>query len=95
MNDDQLVRSLQSVGMTCFVKYFEYFASDIPREDVIEKLRQATNYTPNSCASRTSSSRRIIRFGLAKKALTLVVCSESPIITKETKEKALRLIQKL
>jgi hypothetical protein len=92
MNDAKLARSLQSVGMTCFVKYFEYFASDIPREAVIEKLKSTTTYTYNSCESRTSSSRRIIRSGLAKEALALIVGSESPIITNETRKKAQRLI---
>jgi hypothetical protein len=95
MNDDQLVRSLQSVGMTCFVKYFEYFAGDIPREDVIEKLKKTTTYTANSCASRTSTARRIIKYGLAKKALALVIGSESPSIRNTTREEAQRLSQKL
>ena len=95
MNDDLLARSLQSVGMTCFVTYFEYFASDIPREDVIEKLRKTTSYTANSCATRTSTARRIVKYDLAKKALALVVGSESPSITNTTKEEAQRLTQKL
>jgi hypothetical protein len=81
--------------MSCFVEYFEYFSIAIPRGDVIEKLKQVTNYTANSCATRTSTSRGIIRSELTKEALALVVGSESPIITNDIKEKAHRWIQKL
>lgn len=39
MNDDQLYRSIQSIGMGCFTKYFEVF-SDFEKsdEDLIEAL---------------------------------------------------------
>jgi hypothetical protein len=83
MNDAKLARSLQSVGMTCIVKYFEHFASDIPREDVIEKLKSTTAYTYKSCTSRTSHARSIIKADMAYKALQLIIDSESPMIWKQ------------
>lgn len=93
MNDAKLARSLESVGMTCFVKYFEYFASDIPREDVIEKLKSTTAYTYKSCASRTSHARSIIKADMAYKALQLIIDSESPMILEAVRRRAHALLK--
>lgn len=92
MNDEQLARNLKSVGMVCFVEYFEYFDGNMTREDVIEKLKATTTYTDKSCASRTSHARSIIKANAAKKALQMVISSESPKISEVTRRRAKELL---
>ncbi|GGX73794.1 hypothetical protein GCM10007392_46610 [Saccharospirillum salsuginis] len=94
MNDEQLMRNLQSVGKSCFVKYFDEFASPTTsREDVIKKLMSESDYTEKSCVSRTSHARSIIAAGLAEKALKKIVSSDSPLVPRETREKANELLK--
>jgi len=93
MNDHQFKRTLQSVGQSCFVKYFNSFSSEIlTREDIIEKLESETNYTRKSCTSRTGHAQRIINSGLAKKALETIISSQSPKVANETKDSAKKLL---
>lgn len=95
MNDEQFTRNLQSVGQSCFVKYFDEFSSPtISREDVIEKLKFETDYTEKSCASRTGHARSIIAAGLATKALKKIVSSDSALVSEETREKASELLRR-
>ncbi|MFT6636833.1 hypothetical protein [Alcanivorax sp.] len=89
MNEEQLAGTLQSVGQSCFVRFFGEFSSrSMSREDVIEKLRAETNYTEGSCISRTGHAQSIINAGLAKSALNIVISSESPRVTENTREEA-------
>lgn len=95
MNDDQLARNLQSVGQSCFVKYFDLFSSEtISREDIIDTLRIETEYTEKSCISRTSHAQSIIRAGLGNKALSIIIGSDSPKVSTETRAKASELMSK-
>ena len=78
LNDEQFTRTLQSVGQSCFVKFFDAFSSEsLSREDIIEKLKSETDYTEGSCISRTGHAQSIIREGYAKKALQTVIASDS------------------
>ena len=87
MNEEQLAGTLQSVGQSCFVRFFGEFSSrSMSREDVIEKLRAETNYTEGSCISRTGHAQSIINAGLAKSALNIVISSESPRVTENTRD---------
>lgn len=96
MNDEQFSRTLQSIGQSCFVKYFDYFSSKtLNREDIIEKLKSETNYTDASCVSRTGHAKSIISAGLAKKALNTVISSQSARVSSETREKAKELLMQL
>ena len=96
MNDEQFSRTLQSVGQSCFVKYFESFSSKIlSREDIIEKLKSETDYTDGSCVSRTGHAQSIISAGLAKKAFETVISSPSPKVLSETRTKAKELLAQL
>ena len=89
MTEEQLAGTLQSVGQSCFVRFFGEFSSrSMSREDVIEKLRAETNYTEGSCISRTGHAQSIINAGLAKSALNIVISSESPRVTENTREEA-------
>jgi hypothetical protein len=94
MNEEQLARTLQSVGQSCFVRFFGEFSSpSMSREDVIEKLRAETNYTEGSCISRTGHARSIINAGLAESALNIVISSDSPRVTEGTREEARRWLK--
>ena len=77
MNDDQLYRSLQSVGMGCFTKYFEAF-SDFEKSDegLIEALMKIEGYEENGAKTRDSQARRITREDRAIDALQKIAESE-------------------
>ena len=70
MNDQQLDRNLRSVGMGCFLTYFNQFAD--PSIDAAALLMKETDYTDKSCRSRTSHARAIIRAGRARDALETI-----------------------
>ena len=73
MDDRQLQRNLQSVGMACFAKYFGEFANNaLPNRAVAEILREREGYTPGSCANRVSTARSIIGAGRAADALLMI-----------------------
>lgn len=76
MNDDQLERSLQSIGKECFVKYFDEFSDNrLKDHDLIDLLMKNENYKESGCKTRVSQSRRIIKEGRAKDALKVVAGS--------------------
>lgn len=90
MDDQQLNRNLQSVGMCCFVKYFGEFDNNaLPNRAVAEILRERESYTPASCSSRVSKSRSIIRAGRARDALLMIAGSAK--VCRRTAEKAKEL----
>ncbi|WP_411359833.1 hypothetical protein [Pseudidiomarina salilacus] len=96
MNDEKLARALQSVGQSCFVKFFDFFSSkSLSTESIIEKLKLETNYTENSCVSRTGHARRIIRAGKAGAALKIIISSNSKLISIETRQNALKCLRKI
>jgi len=96
LNQKQFTRNLQSVGQSCFVKFFETFSSSsLSREDIIEKLKSETNYTEKSCNSRTGHAQSIVNNGFAKKALEAVIASNSPKVSNETRMQAQQLLNKL
>lgn len=96
MNEEQFSRALQSIGKTCFVRFFDSFSSNTTsREDIIHRLKKETNYTEGSCISRTAHARSIIRMGLAKRALEAVISSSSRQVTAETRAQARKLLSSL
>ena len=96
VNDVQFKRALQSVGQSCFIKYFHLFSSDIlSRESVIEKLKYETNYTEKSCISRIGHAKRIIAAGLASKALERAISSSSSRVSSDTRVCAQKLLDEL
>ena len=90
MNDATVLRNLRSMGMTCFVEYFHEFADEsLSRQDLIELLLQEEDYTEESCGSRATCARSIIRAGRAKVALNLNV--EAGKVPNRIKDEARRL----
>lgn len=76
MTDHQLRRNLQSVGMACFVKYFDELANpSLPNRTVIQILREREPYTEKSCQSRVGHARSIIQAGRALDALLLIAAA--------------------
>ena len=90
MNDQQLDRTLRSIGKECFVTYFCKFAdTSLSNKDVVEILMQDRSYKEKSCLTRTRGARRIIREGRAKDVL--IKASESSRVLPEIAAKAKRL----
>ncbi|OKH14679.1 hypothetical protein [[Limnothrix rosea] IAM M-220] len=77
MNDDQLTKSIQSMGMGCFVKYFEAF-SDLSKsnQDLVEALMKIEGYTENGSRTRVSRARQIIDKNFAMDALKIIIESK-------------------
>ena len=96
MNEKQLERNLKSIGQTCFVKYFELFASTtIDKTDKIEILKKETDYTEKSCISRTGHAQSVIKAGRAYDALNMIIISKSPRVSEKTRGRAEDLLSEL
>ena len=89
MNDEQLDRALQSVGMGCFVKYFHEFSKESQSVDVAELLFRNESWTEKSCRSRTLTARRIIRAGRSMDALKRT--SAATRVSDSVRDQALRI----
>ena len=85
MNDQQLIRALNSVGKACFVKYYEH--ADDPA--LPQRIRDAEPYTRKSCQSRASHLRSIIKHGRGKDALAIIANSKAD---PETRKRAAALL---
>ena len=94
MDDYQLDKTLRSVGMECFVAYFEKFCDEnLSNQDIVALIEEERPYSVHSCRTRTSGARRIIRFGRAKDALETIKDSEK--VEPAAREKAVRLFSQL
>lgn len=66
-----LIRLINSIGKSTFVRYYEEFADrSLSNQDVVALLPQ--EYTLKSRNSRTTKARRIIREGLQQEALEII-----------------------
>ena len=87
MDDAQLKRCLQSIGLTCFIKYFEAFENtNIENLDLIEGLMKIEKYAESGAKTRVSQSRRIIKEDRVVDALNFII--ESQKIEEWVKSKA-------
>ena len=87
MDDTQLKRSLQSIGLKCFIKYFESFENkNIEDDDLIDGLMKVENYDEGGAKIRVSQSRRIIKEDRVADALNIII--ESQKIEEWVKSKA-------
>lgn len=74
MTDQQLLRSLRSIGFSCFVRDFESFSNAMnSHADVIETLMQTYGYDESGCKTRVSQARRIIGNNKSAGALRLII----------------------
>jgi hypothetical protein len=94
MNNDQLSRSLQSIGMACFVKYFQQFSDkSLSNDDLIGILMRQESYAKSGCITRVTQARKIIANEKSVVALRLV--EKSVRISDEVSAEASRLARKL
>ena len=82
MNDQQLIRTLNSAGKACFVRYYKH--ADDPA--LPQRIEEAEPYTRKSCQSRASHLLSIIRHGRGKDALAII--AKSRMVDAETRKKA-------
>ncbi|MBI9050391.1 MAG: hypothetical protein JEZ00_13300 [Anaerolineaceae bacterium] len=94
MNQNQVKRAIQSVGMGCFVKYFEEFLDDNNSvEDLVKLLKEREHYSEAASRSRrVKNARSIIKNGHAHEVLLDITKSDR--LDYETIKKAKELIKK-
>lgn len=74
MNDEKLVSALNATGKECFVSYLEYFIdSRLSNEEIASIIQRERGYTHNSCRSRTSKARSILKNNRLKDALRIII----------------------
>ena len=100
MNNQQLKGKLRSIGMWCFVKYFDEFCdSTVPKEDVatliVEDNPERELKWGAAVVWRVNFARDIIKAGRALDALDIVRLSESSKVSAHTKERAAELAARL
>ncbi len=75
MDDQQLIRTLRSVGMEVFETFYDQFADEsLTNQQIAALVKERRNYTDGSCRSRVGHARTIIRKGRGTDALRL--CAE-------------------
>jgi len=90
MNDYQLKRTLQSTGMACFVKYYQFFADPTFSKKRIVSIMDKNGEKWVTKSSRANNGRRICREGRGQDALQLVVGSSADY---QTRVDAARLLE--
>ena len=95
MNDNQLQRTLQSIGKACFVNYFPKFSDAALSDEALARILVEREGWDEATALnfRVRGARRIIKVGRAKDALILIVDSQR--MSKTLKSRALSLLQRL
>ena len=84
MNEQQLRRTLNSVGMRCFIIWFRQFCDpSLSNEDIAVQIEETEQYSPKTCRTRTSGARSIIRAGRGRDALTIVANSRADAWTRQ------------
>jgi hypothetical protein len=77
VNDDQFKRTMQSIGLSCFVKHFELFADRRTSQDqAVRQLMKLEGYAETGSRTRVSCSRRVIEAGRAKDGLRMFLSSK-------------------
>lgn len=71
-----LVRSLNSIGKECFIKYFEDFSDlSISKEYLINLISTRENYKITATRTRVNNARNIFKHGFEERALDLIIDS--------------------
>jgi hypothetical protein len=74
MNDGKLVSALNATGKECFVSYLKHFSdSHLTNEEIASIIQRERGYTFNSCRSRTSKARSILKNNRLKDALQIII----------------------
>ena len=89
MTDEQLLRALQSVGMTAFMTNLALFKSSLGNSDAAAELEMRNGWTTTACRTRVSNARRILAQGREKDALQLSAASR---LSEEIRSAARRML---
>ncbi len=77
MDQEQLKRTLNSVGKSCFVKYFNEFKNPAySNQELVYLLHRNEGYEKTACNTRVTKSRKIFREGMEKEALEIIISSQ-------------------
>lgn len=94
MKNRELIRSLNSVGKACFVKYFQSFLDCqrgfLKEQDLIDQLVLKEGYEQSGSIIRVKFAKCIIAAGGAINALRIVATAVR--VPKQTSDMASRLI---
>ena len=109
MTEKKLRREMQSVGMKCFVRFFESLACNVPTEKTVEKLLRiqskefaqgkpshdpwTNKWDEIPCVTRVNASRRIFDARKEKRALEMV--RDSIRLHTKDKMRAMELLKKM
>ena len=78
MNQEELIRAIQRVGMGTFVKYFEAFSDESKKSDaLVEALIKIEGYGNDSARTKVNSARRILSCNLSQEALQVISDSQN------------------
>jgi len=92
MPNTDLIRLVNSIGKSTFVRYYYEFAdSSLSNQDVVAMLPQEQSIKARN--TRTSKARRIFREGLEKDALQLICHAER--VDDETANLARELLNRI
>lgn len=92
MPETDLVRLLNSIGKSTFVRYYRQFSDrSLSHEDLIELLPK--DYTLKARRTRVSKARRILDEGLQRQALDLIAKSER--VDEQTAHSARELLKEI
>ena len=84
MNEQQLQRTLNSVGMRCFIAWFRQFCDpSLSNEDVAAQMQEVERYSAKACRARVSGARRIIKAGRGRDALEKITRSNADAWTRQ------------
>jgi len=92
MRETDLVRLLNSVGKSTFVRYYRQFSDrSLSHEDLVDLLPK--EYTLKARHTRVSKVRRILDEGLHQQALELIAKSER--VDEQTARRARELLNEI
>lgn len=78
MNQEELMKAIQRVGMGTFVKYFEAFTDQSKdSDDLVEALIEIEGYGDDSAKTKVNSARRILSCNLGQEALQVISNSQN------------------
>jgi hypothetical protein len=77
MNQEDLIKAIQRVGMGTFVKYYEAFSdSSKISDDLVDALIKIEGYGDDSARTKVNSARRILNENIGLEALKIISDSQ-------------------
>jgi len=74
MDNKKLASALNATGKECFISYLKYFVDfQLANEEIASIIQRERGYTFNSCRSRTSKARSILKNNKLKEALQIII----------------------